>query len=627
MVLSATSLPNSTLPRVIDSRHPGYHSNTLNWTKWRLVYEGGEAFRDRYLKEFTKREEHDEFLNRREMTPIPSFAKSAINDIRNSIFQRMRDILRASGSDGYQRAINGMDLGVDRRGSTMNAFLGVHVLTDLLIMGRVGVFVDNSVVEGGTLAEARSVCPYLYAYQVEDIMSWTCSKPDAPSEFQAVLLRDTCVDYDLRTYLPLRTFHRFRSMWIDKETGRVNLQFYDLEGNEIDRDGLPSTGPIELELTKIPFVVLDIGDSLLKDAAEYQIALLNLVSSDVNYAVKANFPFYVEQQDLRAVGNHLKRPASADGTATAGGQGASDSDIKVGATQGRAYDIKANQPAFIHPSSEPLTASIRLQEKLEDDIRKLVNLAATAVASRASAESKSLDNQGLEAGLSYIGLVLESAERQIAKYWAAYENRVESKRSIAFIKYPDRYSLKTDADRIQEATKLSELMFKVPGREIKREIAKNIVVTLLGGKVDVATIQKITDEITQTKYLTSDPQTIIQAVEAGLCGEQVGSIALGFQDDEYLQARADHAARVARIAEAQGVAAGRHASADPNTGSTADPNSSDFASGDAAPRGVPDLSADPARAGRAEKQASRDTTLRDSTKPRERGPGKFNNEA
>lgn len=608
MQIGATSLPNTTLPRVIDSRHPGYHSNTLNWTKWRLTYEGGEVYRDRYLKQFSKREDFADFQLRRDMTPIPTFAKSAINDVRNAIFQRMRDILRTGGSDNYQRAINGLDLGVDRRGSTMNAFLGVNVLTDLLITGRIGVFVDNSIVEGSTLASDAQARPYLYPYQVEDIMSWTCSKPDAPSEYQAVLLRDTCVDYDLRTYLPLRTFHRFRSMWIDPRDGLVRLQFFNLEGNEVDRQGLPTGDtPYVLELTRIPFVMLDIGDSLLKDACEYQIALLNLVSSDVNYAVGANFPFYVEQRDLRAVGGHLKRAATEDGTPTSGGQSGADSDIKVGAMHGRAFDIKTVAPSFIHPSSEPLKASMDLQSKLEDDIRKLINLAVSTAPSRNSAESKSLDNQGLEAGLSFIGLVLESAERRIASFWAAYENRTISKRSIAYIKYPDRYSLKTDADRIEEATKLSELMFKVPGREVKREIAKNIVVTLLGGKVNVETIQRITDEIQSAKYLTSDPATIIQAVQAGLCGEQVGSIAIGFQDDEYLQAREDHAARIARIAEAQGL--GKEPA--PGTGG-----------GDPAARGVPDLAANATGGGAAEKAAASDTTLKDSTKPPVRGAGK-----
>ena len=71
---------------------------------------------------------------------------------------------------------------------------------------------------------------------------------------------------------------------------------------------------------------------------------------------------------------------------------------------------------------------MELQAKLEDDIRKLIHLAVANTANRATAESKSFDNQGLEAGLSYIGLVLEAAERQIAEYWAAYEERDVSKR-------------------------------------------------------------------------------------------------------------------------------------------------------------------------------------------------------
>ena len=60
---------------------------------------------------------------------------------------------------------------------------------------------------------------------------------------------------------------------------------------------------MELELTRIPFVLLDIGDSMIKDVVNHQIALLNLVSSDVNYALKSNFPFYIEQKDVRAVGS------------------------------------------------------------------------------------------------------------------------------------------------------------------------------------------------------------------------------------------------------------------------------------------------------------------------------------
>lgn len=629
--------------RIIDSRHPSFLSSLTDWEKWRMAYRGGEEFRQKYLKQFSHRETPEEFASRKLMTPITSFAKSAINDIRNAIFQRMRDISRVGGSEGYRRAVLGEDYGVDRRGSSMNAFLGMKVLTELLNMGRVGVFVDNSVVQGGTLAEAKGATPYLYEYQIEDILSWTCLSPDKPSEYRSILLRDTVVDYDRRTLLPMQTFQRFRLVWIDDNTGKVNLQFYNLAGQEVDRENNPGGGPIELGLNRIPFVMLDIVDSLMKDVADHQIALMNLCSSDVWYALKANFAIYTEQRDLRQAGGHLKSAANPDGSATTGGQGAHGEEITVGTMQGRAYGVDMDRPGFINPSPEPLKASMELQAKLENDIRKLVNLAVSTLASRASAESKSMDNQGLESGLSFIGLVLENAERIIAQHWSAYEDINPTRRQIAAIKYPDRYSLKSDADRIEEATKLSKLMFTVPGKKVKREIAKHITTTLLNGRVNVATLDEIHVEIDESEYLTSDPVTIIEGVEAGLIPDRIGSIALGLPDDAYLQAHADHADRVARIQAAQQQAnpgpltmpgermAGRVISSQTRmlqdagvknkpTKQAAKPTDD---AGNPAARGVPDLASDPSQGGSQEKATSRDRTMRGSRKKRIRGRGRF----
>jgi hypothetical protein len=542
----------STLPRLIDSRHPVYPSGMLDWHKYRLTYRGGDEFRDEYLERFNTREDPQDFALRKKMTPIATFAAAAVDDIRNAIFQRMRDIVRVGGSSAYQNAVNGLDLGVDRDGANMNAFLGMKCLTDLLVMGRVGIYVDNSVIEGETQADEVGARPYLYPYQVEDILSWSAARPEQPSEYQSVLLRDRALNYDQRTRLPTVSYERYRLLWIDHDTGLVNLQFYDTDGNEIDRFG-NAGGPQELELTRIPFVMPDIGASIIRNVCSHQIALLNLGSTDVNYALKANFPIYTEQRDMRKVGGHLKQAANPDGTASVGGQSSHDSEARVGVMHGRFYDLNTETPSFINPSSEPLKASLQLQEKLEADIRKLVQLAVVSVASKASAESKSLDNQGLEAGLSYIGLVLQSTEQKIADFWAAYESRRPSQRDVAIVKYPDRYSLKNDADRIAEATDLSKLMFSLPGRTVKKEIAKSIVTGLLSGKAGPDVIDTIHGEIDGSDYLTSDPDTIIQAVEKGLCDDKTGSMALGFDSEVYLQAQKDHVARLARIAAAQSV--------------------------------------------------------------------------
>ena len=505
--------------KIIEYRLPNYLTSCADWEQWRLTYEGGPKFRQKYLQMFSTREEKTEFTERLSITPVPSFAKAAINDIRNSIFQRMVDIVRKEGSDAYHRAVAGLDMGVDRRGSSMNAFIGRKVLEDLLVMGKVGVFVDAPPVEGDTLADVGAFRPYLYVYKMEKILSYACTSQEDPSEFSSILLEDTVVNYDGKTGLPDEEVTRYRHLWIG-DNGRVNIQFYDSEGDPVDREGNPC-GPVELGLTRIPFVLLDIGDSLLKDVCEYQIALLNLVSSDVNYALKANFPFYTEQKDMRNVGNHLKS-GGPDGTATSGGQGSHDKEQKTGATQGRFYPKDTERPGFIHPSSEPLKASMSLQEKLEKDIRRLINLAIQTMSTRQSAESKSLDNAGLEAGLSYIGLVLESAERQIAEHWAAYEENNPRRRSIPTIKYPDRYSLKSDVDRIEEASALSEVITDTPSNQARKELWKTVCTTLLGGKVNPDTMSQIYGEIDKAKFTTANPQSDYRCQGSRFGGRAIG---------------------------------------------------------------------------------------------------------
>ncbi len=596
--------------RIIDVRHPKFAYDSMMWDEWRQCYEGGYYFVQENLRHFSNRENTDDYNARLEMTPTPAYAKAAVNDIRNSIFQRMRDITRKGGTTVYKEAMAGELGGVDMKGTSMNGFIGIDVLTELLVMGKVGVYVDSPQDTGETLADVNGKRPYLYCYAAEDILSWSCTKPEEPAEFQAVLLRDKGMDFVSHDQdsieLPSGEYERYRLIWLNKETGFVNIQFYNQDGSPTDSDGEEQmvAEPIILGLRRVPFVMLDIGDSLLKDVCKHQIALLNLTSSDVSYVLQSNFPFYTEQQDMRAVGDHLKHGANPDGTATSGGQRGMGREVAVGATQGRIYDLRTDRPGFIHPSSEPLKASLKLQEKLEDDIRKLVNLAVQNKVGRraSSAEAIKMSDQGLEAGLSFIGLVLEGGERKIANLWTAYEEREISKRQVATIKYPDRYSLKTDEDRIREAKALAERMYTVPGITVKKEISKDIVTTLLSGKVSVTVLEKIFAEIDTAEYATSDPDLIIKAKDAGLCGEKVASMALGFKDDEYLQARKDHAARAARVLAAQtkGAAVGENLAA----------------------RGVEDLSSDPDNEGVAERGAATETDLKDTTKKPVRGEGK-----
>jgi hypothetical protein len=539
------ALPNL---KITELRHPFFLNESADWEFWRDTYEGGRDYVRRYLVRYSSRESEADFLSRQALTAVPNFAKSAIDEIRNSIFQRMQDITRTGGSVTYEQAVKGELGGVDHRGQGMNSYIGTQVLVELLIMGKFGVFVDMPDDIGPTLQDAKGKTPYLYGYTVENILNWKRAKPESPSEFQAILLRDTLMRHCQYTGLPIENVERYRYVWIDPVDGFVRVQFYDSDCNPIDRDGNPSVEPIRLELTRIPFVLFDIGQSLLTDVALHQKVLMNIESSNASYAIQTNFPIYTEQRDPRAIGSHLKPAANEDGTATTGGQDAREEAVKVGHVYGRTYPLGADRPDYISPPTGPLEISMRLCERIEETIRKLVNLAVVRIAASASGASKAADRDGLENGLAFIGLVLEAGEREIAKYWAAYEGTNKP----ATVKYPDRYSLKDDSDRIDEAERLTKLMFSVPGKQVKIQIAKQAVSALLASKVSSDTLRSIFKEIDDSEYITSNPEVVIAAKEAGLVGTRVASMSLGYDEDQWKEAEADRIERLKTIAATQG---------------------------------------------------------------------------
>jgi hypothetical protein len=521
----------------------------------------------------------------------------------------MGDIAREGGSATYQKAIKGLESGVDKLGSTMNAFIGRDVLPELLSMARVGVYVDMPALEGNTIAEVADKRPYLYWYKAEDIRSW-CLADGAtgnPTEFTALLLRDTTYDIDQHWVLPYDVTNRYRYLWIDPETGFVNCQFYtETEVTSEHPTGYMSGEPIELPIRRIPFVMLELSDSLLSDVADYQIALLNLASSDMGYALKANYPFYTEQFDARSGAAYLKQPgavATAQTTidptnTTVVVTQEKSTEIRVGSSQGRRYPIGTERPGFIHPSPEPLQVSMEKQAQLKDEIRQLVALSVSNLQPRESKNPpRPQDNTTLEAGLSYIGMELEHAERKISEFWAMYEGLDQ-----ATVHYPANYSLMDDEDRREQSKALKDLMPMVPSLTFRREVAKKIVDITLGVKIDAATLMKIKAEIDRDPVVLGDPAVIEKDVVNGLVDLNTASLARGYPEGVVEKAKADHAERLARIAAAQ----------TPPGGPTSD----------AGARGVSDQSANP-QAGKEEKTASqKDQTTRDQVKDRTRGEGK-----
>ena len=576
--------------KIIEIEHPDYSRAIPDYIKWRLAYDAGDLFINTYLKKFSVRESDDDFKTRKQMTYLPAFATAAINDIKNAIYQRTTDIARVGGSQSYEDAVAGENFGVDLLGSSMNSFVGRKLLPELLVMGKVGVFVDMPEIgPDASMAESNGKHPYVYYYRAEDIPCWSWDETDNPSEFQSILLRDWVFLYDEDSNLPYEQVYRYRHLW--KEDGIVYVQFYDEAGSKCDKFGNKDfPDPVALNIPTIPFVILTISNSLMSYVANYQIAHLNIASSDIMWILKANFPFYVEEYDPLSELAYIRPPGEDNPGQAATAQAANAQEVKVGITQGRRYPKGMNAPSFIHPSSEPLTVSMAKQETIKAEIRQLVNLAVSQLQPKmASADSKAYDERGLEAGLSYIGLELEHAERQIARYWGLYENKTP-----ATVIYPKNYSLKTEADRQNEAKALQAQMETVPSITYKRNMAKQIAYIALGSKVSSEDLAKIYAEIDKAPAIVGSAETITSDVQNGLVSLETASTIRGYPKGEAEKAKTDHADRLARIAASQTSGA----------------------------RGVGDLSGQPTQDAATEKAASRETITSESTAPKVRGKGK-----
>lgn len=524
---------------IATTRHPFYTENFADWCKWRLAYEGGRDFINQYLKPLSARETVAELSTRKETAYCPAFAKAAINEIKDAIHQRLVDVVRLQGSDNYQEAFKGLLGGVDLRGSPMNTFIGRDLLPELLVMKFVGVRIDNPADLGVTLRDKGKKHPFLTLYPAESILSWTTNENN---QITSVLLEE-CVELANEYGLPYGTEQRYRLMKL-LPNGTVEVKIFDKESKEL-------TSNI-VGINRVPFVLFQINESLMKDVADYQVALMNLESSDISYALKSNYPFYYEFYDEKADPTYEKPVAAQRGSGERASAAISrDRQIEVGLTQGRRFPKGTEPPGFINPDPDTLRVSMEKEQQIKEDIRLLVNLnLVQAGNNRQSADSKKEDQRGLDSSLSAIGLVLQLGETEIGEIWTLFDDKTAT---LPTIKYPLNYSLKSDKDRQEEATRLKDLQHVVPSNNYKKVIAKQIVDVTVGHKVSFEELQTIHEEIDKAKTLTSDPDQIIADLENGLVSAMTASEARGYDAaKEVPKAKKEHAERLALIAESQG---------------------------------------------------------------------------
>lgn len=558
-------------------RHPEY--NATEWMKWRLAYGPSSEFISTYLKRFSQAEATADFERRKALTYLPKFAKSNIVEVRNSLYDRFDAIVRDGGSPSYRSAVVGEEGGVDLCGTSMNTFIGTIVLDELLPMGRVGVYVDMPSIINPT--KTNTARPYLYVYKREDILTWEEDDDPTLNCYKSVLLRDHIYQYDEETGLPSGYTCRFRHYW-KLPNGVVRYALYDDKSELIVKE--------DLDIPEIPLVIYDIGESFMDGLADYQIAMLNMASADVQYCVNANFSFYTEQFDPTMERVYSKNSGQIvtteddDGGVVVPDEGSTakgERTIQVGPERGRRYPKGLERPGFISPSSEPLRASMDKQVKMQEEMRLIINLALTNLQVKmASDTSKEKDQQTANSGLAYIGLKLQDGERQIARIWHMYESK-----KPPTINYPTRYALMSEAQVREMVADLREKMKDIPSVTYKKVLAKRIVELMVSRLVTAETLKKIFKEIDDAEVVDVVRDEIATDVEGGYLDPELAAVLCGYPKETVKKAQEFRIERAKEIALSQTKGAGAVID---NPGA----------------RGVPDVSGDPNLDVKQEKDAA-----------------------
>lgn len=527
---------------ITEIRHPHYITDQEFWGKWRLIADGGDRFVNRYLY---KQPDEDllSFQRRRENSPAVTFVKSALQEILSAFLARTPNIQRVGGPASYLDACAGRALGITGLGDSIDQFIVLAVLRELLIVRRVGIFVDRPVLGPDTSVAAASILPpYLYTVPVEDILAWRLLPGNlTPVELLLRRHRDVFAD---QSYLPTGTevyYQHFQK----RPIGPILVTEYSQEQEKL--------GERELFLPAIPFILLEVDAPVIKDVAGHQIALLNLSSSNLAFALASNLAVYTEQTDMATFMAALRQSTPADDSDADDSEDQPQRDggphtIRLGKNRGRRYLQNSERPDFISPSTENLTRSAALVTELKEDIRRLMHLAINNLTTKALTSATAIvqSQAATNNGLAVLGALLAQAERVIALLWGYYEGT-----EPAIIRYPTDYQLLTDTERYALIEKLLKLREATPSKTYQITVLQQIAHLLLAHRVANTTLTTILREIESAPVLISGVEDISRCVEAAILPRKYAAKALCFPDDSAPLANQEHADRLQRIAESQ----------------------------------------------------------------------------
>lgn len=480
--------------------HPEYKRHNGDWLLWRLAYEGGPEFITAVLKRYSRRENFIDYRERLELAFNPAHVTKALNRYRNAILAAMHEVKR----EGDPLYLDWCQTNVDLKKSSMTAFMGLQFLPLLMAQGKRFIVIDAPPKEDGESRADDPSLPWAWCVDSTAVKNWSY---DSDGCLKAIAILEDVDSEDPETGLVTDCSSRTRyyrmlptSEDVFAPTGEgmtpvqgpgVLLRFLDKEDKDLQQ-------PVVLQdFERLPVVEARLIQALCKDVAGHAKALVNLNSTDVNFLFKGNFALFVKQRDKSATGIKPvnKHNAVIPGRETEVQDRTIDGEDQrpstdVGANKGMYYDMKSEKPSYVAPGTENLLASMAKQKEIRDEIDQLLDLSMASQSKgklQQSGASKSMDRVDLDAGLGYIGQVMETAEREVSEVFHFFLGS----KVAAHVKYPATYSIKTEEERLEDANKLFAVADKVYEPIAQAELHKRGAEILLGTLVDSTTLDKI----------------------------------------------------------------------------------------------------------------------------------------
>lgn len=488
------------------------------------------------LFQLSDRETWESFQNRLKITPNPPDTRIAFNRLMHSIRARVGDVYRKSTLDQYVNACNGVDGGVDGKGSTMVSFISNKVLRELLTTRMVGVFVERA---GKPKTRADVVKPpKVKIIPIEAIVNYV---EDSEGNLIKLLLRTNVPTYE-DGYI------------VGEESG---FDEYELNNGVVTQSRQSASGSqigsaTSIPFSQIPFAIVEIDESPVYTALEAHNALLQLSSSDYLFLNRSNYPIYTEQYNLSNQMQELQKQQFEQRERIPDSEGknrpARNTDREAGTETGIKYPMGAERPGFIAPPTEHLNASETKQERLRVQIEEIMSVDALRISDKQqSSDSKREEKEPLVGNIQILFDLLETLERKIASVYHEYYKITDY-----VVEYPKTFDLRTETTRLANARIKLDLRDDISSLALKRlltiEAVRDIMPTLSPDKM-----KSIEAEIMKGKVHLSVTKVVNLLDKGGIGIAEVCS-AIGLTEKDAERIREDIEDKLRVIQGMQGAA-------------------------------------------------------------------------